>query len=70
MDYFAFVVSHLGVVLFSVITIALIFYLIRTMLHPESYEGSPRERVWGPGGHGPGRLLPRAAATRSEAPTR
>ena len=39
MDYFAFVVSHLGVVLFSVITIALIFYLIRTMLHPESYSG-------------------------------
>lgn len=37
MDLLGFAISHLGVVLFSAITIALILYLIRTMLHPESY---------------------------------
>ena len=37
MDLLAFVVSHLGVVVFSILTIALIGYLLRTMLHPESY---------------------------------
>lgn len=37
MDFLAFLQSHLGVVLFTGITIALILYLIRTMLHPESY---------------------------------
>jgi hypothetical protein len=37
MDYIGFVVSHLGIVVFTVLTIALVVYLIRTMLHPESY---------------------------------
>ncbi len=37
MDYFGFVVSHLGIIVFSVLTVALVVYLIRTMLHPESY---------------------------------
>ncbi|MCI4349008.1 MAG: potassium-transporting ATPase subunit F [Thermoplasmata archaeon] len=37
MDVLSFLLQHLGVLLFSVIAIALVAYLIYSMLHPESF---------------------------------
>ncbi len=37
MTLIADVLAHLGVLTFTLLSIALILYLVRTMLHPESY---------------------------------